>query len=145
MRSTTHDDQRAIIEVYARYSLCFDTGDADGCAQLFTEDGAFEAPQRPATVGRDALTAFFRVAVERSSGIAHFVSNILVEEVSATQAKGSATVLAVQIVGDRVHLAALGRYRDRFVKSGGAWLLHERRVDSMLPTSLAGAVVASPG
>jgi len=127
--------------LYARYSASFDSGDVQGCIELFSEGGTFTIIGREPVAGREALTQFFRVAAERSAGIHHIVSNILVEKVSVDRARGSAHVLAVRVEGDTVCLAALGRYRDEFIKVDGRWLLHARRVESAVPDSLVGAVI----
>lgn len=138
------EEQVAITELYARYSSAFDAGDAEGCVELFTEDGIFTVPGRESVVGRDALTQFFRAAVQRSSGTHHIVSNILVERVSTDRAEGTAHVLALRVDGETVRLAALGRYHDEFAKVDGHWLVHTRRVESRVPDSVIGAVIARP-
>ncbi len=143
-RALPIEDQVAITELYGRYSTSFDGGDGAGCVELFTENGTFTMTGREPVAGRAALTQFFVAAAERSAGIHHTVSNILVEKVSVDRARGSAHVLAVRVDGDTVRLAALGRYRDEFVKVGGRWLVHTRCVESAVPDSLIGAVIVRP-
>ncbi len=138
------EDRVAITELYARYSTSFDSGDVQGCSELFTADGTFTITGREPVTGREALTQFFRAAAERSAGIHHIVNNILVEKVSVDRARGGAHVLAVRVDGDTVRLAAVGRYRDEFVKVDGRWLVHTRCVESAVPDSLIGAVIVRP-
>jgi ketosteroid isomerase-like protein len=139
------EDRLAITELYARYSTYFDSGDGQACSALFTDDGTFAVAGREPVTGRAALTQFFGVATERSAGIRHFVSNILVQQVSADRARGTAHVLALRVDGDTVRLAALGRYSDEFAKVGGDWLVHIRSVESDVPAELIGAAVVAPG
>ncbi|MDV2477575.1 nuclear transport factor 2 family protein [Rhodococcus zopfii] len=138
------EDRMGMTELYARYSTSFDTGDAPGCVELFTDDGTFTVTGREPVVGKEALAQFFGVATQRSAGTHHIVSNIMVEKVSTDRARGSAHVLALRVDGDTVRLAALGRYRDEFAKVDGRWLIHVRCVDSGVPDSLIGAVVVRP-
>ena len=137
-------DRAEITEVYARYVRAFDSGDVEGCLELFTEDGTFTAPGRPPVVGREALAGFFAAVIRPSVVTHHIVSSIVIEAVSTGGARGSAHVVALRVDGDTVRLAAMGRYHDVFDRAGGRWVLRARRIESCVPGSLVGAVLARP-
>ncbi|MSQ25413.1 MAG: nuclear transport factor 2 family protein [Dehalococcoidia bacterium] len=64
----------AIIDLEATYARVWDTGDADGWADVFTSDGIFEIvelPDRPgrAVKGRAALAAFCREVNAATTGM----------------------------------------------------------------------------
>jgi len=61
---TDVDDRTAILEIEGSYASCADSGDGDGWAALFTEDGVYQwpviagMPEAPAALrGREALAA----------------------------------------------------------------------------------------
>src|ERR1700755_1159047 len=49
------EDYQEILQLYFQYPLTLDNGDAEGYANLFTEDGSFQN-----NVGRAALIAFVK-------------------------------------------------------------------------------------
>ena len=135
---------RALVhEVYARYSQAFDGGDVDKCSTLFTEDAVFTSGANTSIAGKPAIEDFLHLATERSTGMHHFVSNIVLDGRRDDQViDGSATVLALRVAAGALTLAALGRYRDELVMDGGAWRFRSRTIETSIGPELKGALVA---
>lgn len=136
-------DYQAITALYARYSQSFDSADYRGCAELFSPDGTFSVPQRDPITGTANLLAFFQAATERSRGTTHFVANIALTPISPVTVHGTASVLALRVDGDTLRLAALGRYDDEFIATEAGWRIRLRSMNTAVPATLLGAVIAA--
>lgn len=141
-RRLTAEEWQEITDLYARYSHAFDGGHADELAALFAEDGVFAREGGDPVVGRDGLAALVRGAAERTPGMRHLVSNILVEA-TENGVRGRAYALALVVGETDVRLGAFGRYDDEFVHTPEGWRLRVRRFTPFLPATLANAVVAA--
>lgn len=130
------DDMAAIQQQIARYSYVYDAGDADGWAQLFTEDGIWEymtadAPE-PATrlEGHRSLREFCtKRFASRSDGwtYAHHQSGILFDELSPDSARTRSMVtITLQKPGEPPRLFLTGIYRDKWTKTPGGWRFEHR-------------------
>lgn len=126
-------DRLAIHEVIARYAWSLDTGDVEGFAACFCQDGtlvwdAFEQPQ--CWQGEAALrhfAAFFR-SLPSSAGRQHHVSNTLITPTPAGAAARSYVAVALR-QGDGPHaLQVMGWYEDSFRQEGGEWRLASRTI-----------------
>lgn len=76
------EDRIAIQQLYARYCACMDTGDMQGWAHCFTEDGVFETFTNHR--GRDNIAAYGADVMARRQTNAwtngqHWNNNIIVE------------------------------------------------------------------
>lgn len=131
-----------VHEVYARYSQAFDGGDVDRCSTLFTEDTVFRSGANTTVVGKLAIDDFLHAAAERSTGIHHFVSNIVLDKRDDHVIDGSTTVLALRVDDGALTLAALGRYRDEFVMDRGSWRIRSRAIETSIGPQLGNALVA---
>lgn len=120
-------DRLDLVDLYARYALLFDTGDADGWADVFAPDGRFFIDGGPTLTGTEELSRFARRAFVRTPGIRHLNSNVTVDGVGPAAARGSAYVVVVG-TGDDGSLIVLtvGDYADDLVKLDGRWRIQTR-------------------
>ena len=118
------DDYVEIEQLYARYNHALDSGDAEGWARTFTEDGAFGAN----SVGYDQLVAFAEGFHAQQQGHARHWNTNLVVTPTAEGADGS-TYLMLYNTGVRppsVIVPAI--YHDKLVKTDEGWRFKSRQV-----------------
>lgn len=134
--TVTNDDRVEIRELISRYNKAIDTGDADGYANTFTQDGQFIGIVGTFN-GRDELRAFAAAyATEEQyaefASAQHWVTNIVVDPVEGDSDR--ATVFShIQMVkplpeGGRILL--VGHYDDVVRRTDGRWLFEQRIVVS---------------
>jgi uncharacterized protein (TIGR02246 family) len=118
---TIAEDRDAIRDLFARYCLYVDTGDADGYADAFTDDGQMVIPAMEVAVsGRDALWHFgttFRATMH------HMVVNEVID-VDGDTAHARSSILV--ITDGAVSLS--GRYTDELRRVDGAWKIARREL-----------------
>lgn len=124
---------RAVVDVLYEYAHTLDGGDAEGCADCFTDDGVWQArwwdggdvPDHR-FCGRDELVGYFRRIIDLHPPWTqlHLVSNprVEVDGATATAASYFTTVGVGQPVG------SVGRYDDRLVHDGVRWRFAERTI-----------------
>ena len=115
-----------IRELTARYNRCFDSGDADGFAATFVEDGVMEIAGGPAYTGREALAEMCR---RTPSGIMHVTVDATVE-VAGDHATQLVNVLILGRPSSRdtkPDVRNTGRYVDDLVATEGTWRFSRRR------------------
>jgi hypothetical protein len=131
-------DHAEITDLYARYNLASDAGDADAYAACFTPDGlllvrglslsATGAMQRGGELrvqGRDALAAFKRRDVGGRNGRyrRHWNGSLALRRLDAERVEGRCYLQAYNgEPGALPTLAQTGVYEDVLVSPGGAWL-----------------------
>ena len=121
-------DHAEIRQLYAQYNLALDSGDAEGYADVFTEDGVFGNSQ-----GRDALIGFAEGFHAQQQGNArHWNDNV---QVAATADGASGTCyLFLWNVGTRpASLIVTGTYHDELVRTADGWRFKSRRVEADTP------------
>ena len=122
--------REAIRETVASYAHCADSGRFAELAALFAIDGALEVSGEAPLMGRDAIRAYLHgVGVQLKGAttvplIRHHVSNLTIEVLSPTEARGACYFLAVTEHG----VDHWGRYRDRYVPEGEQWRFSHRYV-----------------
>jgi uncharacterized protein (TIGR02246 family) len=132
------EDMLAIQQAVARYSYTFDSGDADGWANVFTEDGLWEfydigaSEPRTRLDGRDALRAFCNQRFsERREGVTsyHHQSGVIFDELTADSARVRAMmIITVQMPDEPPRLYMTGIYQDHWVKAADGWRLKYRKL-----------------
>ena len=130
------EDMLAIRQEIARYSYTFDSGDAEGWASLFTEDGLWESYPAGATEpgtrleGRAAMRSFCAKRFsERRGGLtsAHHQSGIIFDDLTADTAKVRAMMLlTIQTPGESARVYMTGVYEDVWVKTPEGWRIKHR-------------------
>lgn len=120
-------DRLEIHELYARYAVHFDGGDAQAWADLFSERGRFLLEGQPYVEGRKALAAFARERIAGTPGIRHITTNVVIDE-TADGVVGQAYVLVLcKVPGEPLRLRTLGAYVDELVPDGEGWRFQSRR------------------
>jgi hypothetical protein len=109
----TTQDYIDIEQNYAKYYHTIDTGDPEGWADTFTDDGNFNG-----TIGRAALTESRRRA--GPSKTRHVVSNLVITP-TAEGANGSLYVFIVDPQEVPVKINSYSRYDDTLVKTSKGW------------------------
>ena len=135
--------REAIRETVAAYAHCADSGRFADFAALFAVDGVLEVRGEAPLRGRAAIRAFLEEVGEQLGKattvptIRHHVSNLSIEVVSPTEARGACYFLAVTEHG----VDHWGRYRDRYVPEGDRWRFAHRyaRTDGTTPGGWAEA------
>ena len=131
--------REAIRETVASYAHHADSGRFAELAALFAEAGVLEVRGEDPLHGRDAIHAFLTgVGTQLSAAttvpmIRHYVSNLTIDVVSLTEARGACYFLAVTEHG----VDHWGRYRDWYAPdaNGDKWLFVHRyvRTDGTTP------------
>jgi len=116
MPSTT-EDRDEILQLLYRYNHAIDSGDAEGWADTWTDDGVFEIGGAQPITGRAGLVEFAKSV----SGLRHMALNPLVE-VNGDSARVRAYVVVLQ--GGAI--AVTGATEDHVVRTPGGWRLARR-------------------
>ncbi|HUV44579.1 MAG TPA: nuclear transport factor 2 family protein [Dehalococcoidales bacterium] len=134
--SVSTEDMLAIQQQVARYSYTFDSGDAEGWANVFTEDGLWEfyaaGATTPATKleGREQLRDFCAQRLsERREGVTsyHHQSGLIFDELTADSASvRTMLVLTIQVPTEAPRLYMTGVYQDQWVKTPQGWRIKYR-------------------
>jgi hypothetical protein len=119
----TTDDYIAIQQLYARYNVAIDTGDAEAWAATFTPDGNFNNSNK----GHDALVQFIKDWREKRDGAnrRHWNSNLVITP-AANGASGSVYLMLMNIGVRPAAVAMTARYQDTLVKTALGWRFKER-------------------
>lgn len=118
------EDKIAIMELAARYNQAIDSGDGEGWAATFAEDGVFESAQGEVT-GRAQLVQYVEDGAERrrERSTRHWNNNMVIE------GDGDAATLSRYLhLMSGPELAATGTYDDTLKKVDGVWKFARRRV-----------------
>ena len=119
------EDRLEILELFARYSWAFDTGDADAYASVFTEDGVMEGGSKR-IAGRDELRAFVRRLWDPAVATQHWTTNHLLSGSSAA-CTSTCYLVEVESTDAQAHVALVGCYRDDLVREPDGWHIAHRR------------------
>lgn len=132
------EDMLAIQQEIARYSYTFDSGDAEGWAGIFTENGVWEfypaGAAEPATrlEGHAALREFCTERFEqRRDGLTyyHHQSGVIFDELGVESARTrSMLMLTVQRPGEAPRVYQTGVYQDHWVMTADGWRIKYRRL-----------------
>jgi actinorhodin biosynthesis protein ActVIA len=136
-------DYQEIQQLYARYNVAIDTGDAEAYAATFTPDGVFNNFK-----GHDELVGFIKIwRGERLNGAnrRHWNTNLLISGDGKT-ATGSVSLMLLDVSATPVSIAAVATYSDSLIKTADGWRFSKRTThsDSAAPTGASPAASAPP-
>jgi bifunctional aromatase (cyclase/dehydratase) len=121
----TPEDYNEIHQLYARYNIAIDKGDAEGWAATFTSDGVFGNSK-----GRDALVLFIHEWRDKRDGAnrRHWNSNLVVTPAADGNATGSVYLMLIDIGVRPPVIALTAMYEDTLVKTQQGWRFKTRAV-----------------
>ena len=122
-KTLTTQDLIEIQQLYARYNLTLDAGDAEGYASTFTPDGVFNT-----NVGHDAIVKFantFHAGL--GAHVRHWNTNLMILP-STAGASGQVYLVLVDFATTPATIAASGSYADELVKTAEGWRFKKRAV-----------------
>ena len=121
-------DREMIKELTHAYGRCIERQDADGMAQLFTEDGEvdFTSLNRGVHKGRDAIRTFY--AGTWPLRVRPFFTNHVIERLGDGRARGTCCFENRGVQGEESMIGS-GRLHDEYERVGGAWKFRSRRVE----------------
>ena len=127
--SPSVDDRLEILDLAARYNHAVDSGDHEGVAALFTEDGVIEATATGTIAGRAAIADYIGSRPDGWQRRRHLNNNAIIEGVPGDDdaAKLSLSLLVVSR-RDHVEPRLYGRYEDELRRVGGEWRFAKRRI-----------------
>lgn len=132
------EDLAAIAELKHTYAaLCDDDYDADGLAELFTQDAVWDGGVLGHAEGREAIREMFSRAGERMPFAIHHVTNSRIE-LDGDRATGHwylwqpCVASGGEVAADDLALWMAGRYDDEYVRDGGKWRFQRTRIQLRL-------------
>jgi len=135
-------DYVEIQQLYARYNVAIDSGDAEAYAATFTPDGVFNT-----FTGHDALVGFIKAWRERLGGAnrRHWNTNLLISGDGKT-ASGSVYLMLIDISTRPPAIAQAATYTDSLVKTKDGWRFSKRttHADSTAPAPAPASTAAPP-
>ena len=119
----TTQDYVEIQQLYARYAMAIDAGDAEGWANTFTSDGVFNNSSR----GHSALVQFVHNWRDKRNGAdrRHWNSNLVITP-SDEGAAGSIYLLLMDISTKPPVQVSSSVYEDALVKTPQGWRFKTR-------------------
>jgi ketosteroid isomerase-like protein len=132
--ATDRIDVGAILRIQralAAYCQLCDDAEFWQLAQVFAPDGVFVFAGAEVT-GRDALAAWFERAQPPRRRGKHFTTNAIVDvDPGGDTASAVSDFVFVQFIDGAPKPQIAGRYRDKFVRFDGDWLIERREVETM--------------
>jgi hypothetical protein len=132
-------DNFEIQQLYAKYNIAIDSGDAEGYAATFTPDGVFNQFS-----GHDALVGFAKMWREKLNGATrkHWNNNLEISG-NSKQASGFVYLMLVDIGTKPASILATATYTDSLVKTKEGWRFTKRTTKSDLPPAAPAAAAAT--
>jgi hypothetical protein len=133
-------DNFEIQQLYARYNIAIDSGDAEGYASTFTPDGVFNQ-----FAGHDALVGFAKTWREKLGGATrkHWNTNLQISGTSK-EASGFVYLMLVDISTKPASILATATYTDSLVKTKEGWRFTKRTTKSDVPPAAPPAATGEP-
>jgi uncharacterized protein (TIGR02246 family) len=121
-------DRAQIRELTARYNRCFDDGDPDAFASLFTEDGVMEVEGTFRVDGRAGLA---EMVTRTGYGVVHVTVDATVEVDGDTAVQDVKLLVLARpgpdaAPGTTSKLTNSGRYHDTLVRTPEGWRFRQR-------------------
>jgi hypothetical protein len=131
-------DYFEIQQLYARYNIAIDSGDAEGWAATFTADGVFNT-----SVGHDALVNFVKTWREKLGGATrkHWNNNLQITG-NTKEASGNVYLMLVDIGTKPPSILATATYTDSLVKTKDGWRFTKRTTKGDSPPAAPSAPAA---
>lgn len=132
-------DHVAIHELLAKYGSCFDSGDAQGAASVFTGDGVMtlsigDQGEVARFEGRDAIQAMLKGASDAQAPgeqRRHHVSGVRIS--GGGPYRVDSVILVTRAVGGKMDILTSGVQTDTIVRSGGGLALSKRALHVDVP------------
>jgi hypothetical protein len=118
----TAQDLVEIQQLYAKYNWALDSGDSQGYAATFTQDGTFNN-----NVGHDAIVKFadtFHAGM--GAHVKHWNTNLMIQP-SAEGATGQVYLVLVDFATKPPTIATSASYSDQLVKTPQGWRFKKRQ------------------
>lgn len=135
-------DYFEIQQLYARYNIAIDSGDAEGWAATFTPDGVFNT-----SIGHDALVNFVKTWREKLNGATrkHWNNNLQLTG-NSKEASGFLYLMLVDISTKPVSILGTASYTDSLIKTKDGWRFTKRTTkgDTVAPAPSAPAASVAP-
>ncbi len=118
----TAQDYFEIQQLYARYNIAIDSGDAEGWAATFTPDGVFNTFS-----GHDALVGFVKTWRDNLNGATrkHWNNNLQITGTSK-EATASVYLILVDFSTKPLSLLTTATYTDSLIKTKDGWRFTKR-------------------
>jgi len=131
-------DYFEIQQLYARYNIAIDSGDAEGWAATFTADGVFNT-----SIGHDALVNFVKTWREKLGGATrkHWNNNLQITG-NSKEASGSVYLMLVDFGTKPPSILATATYSDSLVKTKDGWRFTKRTTKGDSPPAAPSAPAA---
>jgi hypothetical protein len=128
-------DTAEIQQLYARYNIAIDTGDAQGWAATFIPEGVFNT-----FTGHDALVGFVKMWREKLNGAArkHWNTNLALSG-DAKYATGTVYLMLLDTSTKPASIIFTGIYNDSLVKTKGGWRFAKRTTTADAPPAAPAA------
>jgi uncharacterized protein (TIGR02246 family) len=132
-------DYFEIQQLYARYNIAIDNGDAEGWAATFTPDGVFNTFS-----GHDALVGFVKTWREKLNGATrkHWNNNLQITGTSR-EATASVYLILVDFSTKPPSILTTATYTDSLVKTKDGWRFTKRTTKGDSAPSAPSAPAAS--
>jgi ketosteroid isomerase-like protein len=126
-------DNFEIQQLYARYNIAIDSGDAEGYAATFTPDGVFNN-----MAGHDALVGFAKMWREKLNGATrkHWNNNLQITG-NSKQANGFVYLMLIDLSTKPASILTTLSYTDTLVKTKAGWRFSKRTTKSDTPPAVA--------
>lgn len=119
--------KQAIAEQLGRYSLSFDSHDADAWAAIFTDEGVFEVRVSGGSgfLFRAQGTQQLRAFAANAPNLIHHITGVVFDEILSDSARTRATVLGTWASPEdgSPALYTHGTYEQRWSNTSGTWKL----------------------
>src|SRR4051794_6861962 len=132
------EEKDAIREVLAEYCFRLDSGDYDGMAALFTEDGTWDTAFGKAT-GRSGIAGLAREIRARAGDnrprAIHLVTNIVIAlgaDTGTVRSNWTVVQNGPSNSPGGPKIGSGGGYADEMVKQNGCWLSRHRKIDRFI-------------
>lgn len=115
-----------IQQLYARYNIAIDSGDAQGWAETFTPDGIFNAIS-----GHAALAEFVKNWRKKLNGTSrrHWNNNLRLTG-NSKEASGFVFLMLIDVATKPISIVGMATYTDSLVKTKDGWRFTKRTTAS---------------